>query len=116
MDTGMVKAPSIDRRLSSVKTHTASDLAEQVAERTGLSLQDSKQAVDMTFKLIKEGYFNKERYVIRGLCTFELKKRGARTGRDFKHKKPIKIAECHTPTVNMSDALVRSVHKKTTLG
>ena len=105
----------IDRDELVMETRTVGDLIEQVHGRTGLSLYDSKLAVDMTFTLIKEGLLDRKRYFIRGFATFDLKKRMERTGRDFEQHKTIRIPKCYTPIVEMSDVFIKKIRKKITL-
>jgi DNA-binding protein HU-beta len=79
-----------------------SDLVQALANKTNLSKADAGQAIDVLFSVdggvIAEALKRGERVQISGFGTFETRKRKARTGRNPRTGKEIRIG----PTVSAS--------------
>ncbi|HET7320940.1 MAG TPA: HU family DNA-binding protein [Longimicrobiaceae bacterium] len=72
-----------------------SELTQKLAERTNLSKSDASKAVDALFSadggIISRALKKGEKVQITGFGSFETRKRGARTGRNPRTGKEIKI-------------------------
>lgn len=72
-----------------------SELAQKLAERTNLSKSDAQKAVDALFAanngIIAEALRGGDKVTITGFGSFETRKREARTGRNPRTGKEIKI-------------------------
>jgi DNA-binding protein HU-beta len=86
-----------------------SELVQNLANKTKLSRADAQRAVDAMFdtndgiisKALKKG----ERIQITGFGTFETRKRKARTGRNPRTGKEIKIAATTSPSFRAGKGL-----------
>lgn len=86
-----------------------SELVQNLADRTKMSKADAQRAIDALFdtdngiigKALKKG----DRVQITGFGTFETRKRKARTGRNPRTGKEIKIAASTTPSFRAGKGL-----------
>jgi nucleoid DNA-binding protein len=80
-----------------------SDVVVKLAKQTGMSLKDSKVAVDAIFDTrTRKGIISTEldagkKVTIAGFGTFEMRKRKARTGRNPRTGQPIQIGPSKYP-------------------
>ena len=72
---------------------TKGEIIKKVRERTGLSRQQSKTAVEIFLNSIKNSLHKGERVCIVGLGTFYIKKRRQRNGRNPKTGDKISVPE-----------------------
>ena len=74
------------------------DFIKAVAERTGVSQKETKQVVDAALDVITESLKKGEKVTLTGFGTFEVRERKARTGRNPRTGREIRIG----PTVSAS--------------
>ncbi len=89
---------------------TKSELAAIVAEETGMSKKRSREAVESMLDAIrdtlsKEGRDDNNRIQLIGFGTFSVKKRKARTGRNPRTGRPLKIPAKKVPAFSPGKAL-----------
>ncbi len=86
-------------------------LVEVVAKETSLKKKDAEAAVASVFTAIENALADGEKVQIIGFGTFEVKERGARTGRNPATGAEIKIPACKHPTFSAGAALKKKVNK-----
>lgn len=74
------------------------ELADKVAEITGMSKLDARKAIDATVQVTKESVANGESIFIRGFGTFETKIRKAKKARVISTGETIMVPERKVPT------------------
>lgn len=74
-----------------------SDLVERVAKDTGLSKRATTRVINSVLEQIVRG-MKKESVTLSGFGTFSVRKRNARTGRNLKTGKPIRIKSRKVPS------------------
>ncbi len=67
------------------------EMVKEMAKKTGLSLKDSKHALDTTLHIIRDTLKKGDRLILIGFGTFTTAKRKERTARSFQTGKTIKI-------------------------
>lgn len=94
-----------------------SELTQRLAERTNLSRADASRAVDAIFSsddgLIAEALRKGEKVQITGFGSFETRQREARTGRNPRTGKEIKIGASTSAAFRAGKGLKDSVGVKT---
>ena len=90
---------------------TKVELVSAVAEKTGLSKKDSEKAVAAVFASITESLQRGEKLSLVGFGTFEVRTRGARTGRNPRNNEEINIPESKAPAFKAGKALKDVVNK-----
>lgn len=92
-------------------------LVEKLANRTGLTLKDSKVVVDALFSTVpKEGIIASElnagrKVQITGFGTFQVRKRRKREGRNPQTGEPIEIPASRFPAFTSGRALKERIRK-----
>ena len=76
-----------------LKKMTKAEIIRKVKERTGLSRQQAKAAVEIFLSSIKDSLREGERVCIVGLGTFYVKKRQTRSGRNPKTGEQITVPD-----------------------
>lgn len=74
------------------------ELADKVAEMTGLSKVDARKAIDATVQSVKEALVSGESLFIRGFGTFETKIRKAKRARVISTGESVIVPERKVPT------------------
>lgn len=91
---------------------TKKDLADVVADETGISKKDAAAAVDAVLGTITKSLKKGQKVSLVGFGTFEVRKRKARTGINPQTKEPIKIPASKAPAFKPGKALKEAVAKK----
>lgn len=92
-----------------------SELVQSLASKTDMTKADAQRAIDALFNT-KDGIMTRalkkgDRIQITGFGTFETRKRKARTGRNPRTGKEIKIGPTTTPSFRPGKALKDAVKK-----
>ena len=87
------------------------ELVSAVAEKTGMSKKDSEKAVNAAFDTITEALAAGDKVQLVGFGAFEVKERGARTGRNPKTKEEIEIPASRVASFKVGKALKEAVTK-----
>lgn len=74
------------------------DLVATVAERTGLTKRDSEKAVNAVIDSIQDALARGDKVSLVGFGTFEVRERGARTGRNPQTGAVINIPATRVPS------------------
>lgn len=88
------------------------ELIAEVAAKTGLSKKDSEKAVGAVLDTITTTLENGEKVQLVGFGVFDVKERGARTGRNPKTKEEIEIPASRVPLFKAGKALKEAVDVK----
>ncbi len=88
-----------------------SELINAVAEKAALSKKDSESAVNAALDAITAALAEGDEIRLVGFGTFEVKKRGARMGRNPRTKEEIPIPASKIPTFKPGKALKDAVAK-----
>lgn len=70
---------------------TKNDISRELAERTGLNLDQSNTVINVVFDIITSALSKARPVYLRGFCTFKVVQRAARKGRDIKRGKIIPV-------------------------
>ena len=89
-----------------------SELIAEVAEKADLTKKDADAAVNAAIETITEELKRGERVQLVGFGTFEVRERGARTGRDPRTNKEIKIPASKAPAFKAGKALKDTVNDR----
>lgn len=87
-----------------------SEFEKSISEKTGLSLKDSKKAVDSFLETVTEALSSGDNINFVGFGTFAVKERAARTGRNPKTGEPIEISASKIPSFKAGKSLKDSVN------
>ena len=87
------------------------ELVASVAEATSLSKKDAENAVSAVIASITKSLTEGEKVQIAGFCTFEVRERSERIGRDPRTSEEIIIPASKTPAFKAGKALKDSVNK-----
>ncbi|NLW10188.1 MAG: HU family DNA-binding protein [Firmicutes bacterium] len=90
---------------------TKAELIEKVAEKSNLTKKDSGKAVDAVLAAMTEALSRGEKIQLVGFGSFEVRERGARTGRNPQTGATIKIAARKVPVFKPGKALKDAVDK-----
>ena len=85
------------------------DLVSKVAEKAGLSKKDAEKAVVAVFDGIQAALKAGDKVQLVGFGTFEIRKRGARTGRNPRSGETIQIPASKVPAFKAGKALKDAV-------
>lgn len=85
------------------------DLINAVAQKAGISKNDSEKAVNAAIETITESLSRGEAVKIVGFGTFDVKNRAARTGRNPKTNEPIVIPASKAPAFKAGKDLKDSI-------
>ena len=88
-----------------------SELIDKVAKKTGITKKDADVAVATVIDSITESLVKGDKVQLVGFGTFEVRARGARTGRDPRTNKEIKIPASKAPAFKAGKALKDAVNK-----
>ncbi|MDP1697027.1 MAG: HU family DNA-binding protein [Xanthomonadaceae bacterium] len=86
------------------------ELIEAVAETAELTKADAARALDATIEVIKKNLKKGNTITLVGFGTFEVRKRGARTGRNPRTGETIKIKASKVPAFKAGKALKDAVN------
>lgn len=87
------------------------ELIAAVAEKAGITKKDADSAVAAVVNSITEALVNGDKIQLVGFGTFEVRERGARTGRDPRTNKTIEIPASKAPAFKAGKALKEAVNK-----
>ena len=90
---------------------TKDELVRQVADQTGLTINDTKNIVQTVFDTISDSLSTDEKIKISGFGTFAVKKRAAFKGRHPKTGEILDISESIQPVFEASKQLKEKVNK-----
>ncbi|NLZ43644.1 MAG: HU family DNA-binding protein [Clostridia bacterium] len=90
---------------------TKAELIEKVAEKSNLTKKDSGKAVDAVLAAMTEALAKGDKIQLVGFGSFEVRTRGARTGRNPQTGAAIKIAARKVPVFKPGKALKDAVAK-----
>ena len=82
-----------------------SELVARIAELSELSKKDAEKALNSTVQAIQEALVRKEKVVLTGFGTFEVKQRKARIGHDPRTGERIQIPALNAPTFKAGKVL-----------
>ncbi len=85
------------------------ELVSMVADKAGLSKKDAEKAVAAVFDSIQESLTAGEKVQLVGFGTFEIRERGARTGRNPRSGATIEIPASKVPAFKPGKALKDAV-------
>jgi len=85
----------------------------EIAERSGVSKKQAKQVLDTALHIIAEQLQARERVVLTGFGTFEVRERRERQGVNPQTKEPMTIGATRTPGFSASNSF-KNVIKGTT--
>lgn len=88
---------------------TKKELAEAVADETGLSRKDGAAAVDAVLNSITQTLKKGQKVSLVGFGTFEVRNRKARTGINPQTKAPIQIPASKAPAFKAGKALKEAI-------
>ncbi len=88
---------------------TKKELAEAVADETGLSKKDGAEAVDAVLNSITKTLKSGQKVSLVGFGTFEVRNRKARTGINPQTKAPIQIPASKAPAFKAGKALKEAI-------
>ncbi len=88
-----------------------SELIAEVAAKAEITKKDADAAVSAVIETITEALQKGDKVQLVGFGTFEVRSRGARTGRDPRTGKEIKIAASKAPAFKVGKALKDTVNK-----
>ena len=87
------------------------ELVNAIAAKTGLSKKDSDAALAATVEAITEALKAGDKVALIGFGTFEVRERGARTGRNPRTGETITIEASKAPAFTAGKALKDAVNK-----
>ncbi len=87
------------------------ELTAIVAEKAGLTKKDADAAISAVIDAITEALVNGDKVQFVGFGTFEVRERGARTGKNPRTGEVIEIAACKQPAFKAGKALKDAVAK-----
>ena len=87
------------------------ELIAAVADKAALSKKDSEKAVNATIEAIASALKDGDKVQLVGFGTFEVRARGARTGKNPRTGEAIKIAASKVPAFKAGKALKDEVNK-----
>ena len=87
------------------------ELIAAVAEKAATSKKDSEKAVNATIEAIASALKDGDKVQLVGFGTFEVRARGARTGKNPRTGEAIKIAASKVPAFKAGKALKDEVNK-----
>lgn len=90
---------------------TKTELIDQVAEKSGLTKKDSGKAVDAVLAAMTEALAGGDKVQLVGFGSFEVRERGARTGRNPQTGAAITIEARKVPVFKPGKALKDAVAK-----
>jgi len=90
---------------------TKTELIDQVAEKSGLTKKESGKAVDAIMAAMTEALAGGEKVQLVGFGSFEVRERGARTGRNPQTGEAITIEARKVPVFKPGKALKGAVAK-----
>jgi DNA-binding protein HU-beta len=90
---------------------TKTELIDQVAEKSGLTKKESGKAVDAVMAAMTEALAGGEKVQLVGFGSFEVRERGARTGRNPQTGEAITIEARKVPVFKPGKALKDAVAK-----
>jgi len=67
------------------------DLINKISKEMNVSKQEAETGVNLFFQTIKEAIINGEEIELRGFGSFRFRERGARSGRNPRTGKPVKV-------------------------
>jgi len=67
------------------------DLINKISKEMNISKQEAETGVNLFFQTIKEAIINGEEIELRGFGSFRFRERGARSGRNPRTGKPVKV-------------------------
>ena len=92
------------------------DLVAKVAEKSGVTKKDAEKAVAGIFAAVQEALVAGDKVQVLGFCTFEVKERAARTGRNPQTGEELQIAASKNPSFKPGKALKEAVNVKPAKG
>ena len=87
-----------------------SELVTQIAEQSGLTKKDSEKALVAFIDSVIKALSKKDKVQLVGFGTFETRSRKARTGRDPRSGKEIKIPASNSPAFKAGKAFKDAVN------
>ncbi len=105
----MLKVTNIDKEEGIVNK---TELVASVAEKAAMTKKDAEKAINALFASVEEALAKKDKVHVIGFCTFEVKSRGARKGRNPQTGKEITIPASKTPVFKAGKGLKDAVNKK----
>ncbi len=89
---------------------TKEQLAEQLADETGLTKTKAGEVITALTDIITKNLKKKQKVSLIGFGSFEVRKRAAREGRNPRTGQTIKIAAANTPAFKAGKALKDAVN------
>ncbi len=86
-----------------------SELVSRIAELSDLTKKDAEKALNSTIVAIQESLVQKEKVVLTGFGTFDVKRRKARVGHDPRTGEKIQIPAMNAPTFKAGKVLKEAV-------
>ena len=87
------------------------ELVEKVAEGASLTKADAERAINALVNAVSEALVEGDKVPLKGLGTFEVRERKARTGINPRTRETIEIAASKVPAFKASSTLKDAVNK-----
>lgn len=87
------------------------ELVEKVAEGASLTKADAERAINALVSAVSEALVEGDKVTLKGLGTFEVRERKARTGINPRTRETIEIAASKVPAFKASSTLKDAVNK-----
>lgn len=87
------------------------ELVEKVAEGASLTKADAERAINALVNAVSEALVDGDKVTLKGLGTFEVRERKARTGINPRTRETIEIAASKVPAFKASSTLKDAVNK-----
>ena len=87
------------------------ELVEKVAEGASLTKADAERAINALVNAVSEALVEGDKVALKGLETFEVRERKARTGINPRTRETIEIAASKVPAFKASSTLKDAVNK-----
>ena len=91
---------------------TKADIVAEIAEKTGLEKVDVQTTVEAFMKEVKESLEGGENVYLRGFCSFIIKERAKKTGRNISKNTTIIIPAHNIPSFKPAKVFVDGVKTK----
>ena len=85
------------------------ELIAAIAEKAGVSKKDAEKVVNATVEVITDAMAKGDKVALTGFCSFEVRERAEREGKNLHTGEKIKIAACKVPAFKAGKALKEAV-------
>ena len=90
---------------------TKAEIVNEIAQQTGIDKQTIMRTVEAFMVTVKDALANDEEVFLRGFCSFIIKKRAQKTGRDISKNTSIIIPEHNIPAFKPAKVFIEQLQK-----